>query len=137
MSTQPRPAFGATALVALPLAALSASRSDATPWPEPFGRAKLQSPAASGWASLGSGTMLFAAAQPSVGVMFSLIAPVYREIYQLNPIAAVVLASRNILLEGIAPPATLLVKLAISSVTMLTAGAVSFRKLQAGFYNYL
>jgi ABC-type polysaccharide/polyol phosphate export permease len=68
---------------------------------------------------------------------FSLIAPVYRELYQINPIAAVVLASRNILLEGTAPPTTLLVKLAIVSVAMLGVGSFTFRKLQAGFYNHL
>src|SRR5690348_3519127 len=44
MSTQPRPGNGAMALLAWVLAAFSASRSAATPWPEPFGRAKLQSP---------------------------------------------------------------------------------------------
>jgi lipopolysaccharide transport system permease protein len=68
---------------------------------------------------------------------FSVIDPSYREIYRLNPVAAVVLASRNILLEGIAPPATLLVKLAISSLIMLATGIYTFRKLQPGFYNHL
>jgi lipopolysaccharide transport system permease protein len=68
---------------------------------------------------------------------FSSIAPAYREIYQLNPIAAVVLASRNILLEGTAPPTTLLLKLAISSLSMLAVGVFTFRKLQSGFYNHL
>lgn len=68
---------------------------------------------------------------------FSYIAPIYREIYQVNPIAAVVLASRNILLEGIAPPTTLLLKLAGSSIVMLLAGILIFRKLQSGFYNHL
>ena len=35
---------------------------------------------------------------------FSIIPARYREIYQFNPVAALVLASRNILLEGVAPP---------------------------------
>src|SRR6202008_3660341 len=76
MSTQPRPGNGAMALLAWVLAAFSASRSAATPWPEPFGRAKLQSPAASGKVAVGLGTVPFCTAQPSVGVMFWLIAPV-------------------------------------------------------------
>src|SRR5579871_3831141 len=60
MSTQPSPGSGAMAAVACVLAWLSESRSAATPWPEPFGRAKLQ----------------LLPEVPSAGVMFSLIAPV-------------------------------------------------------------
>jgi ABC-type polysaccharide/polyol phosphate export permease len=68
---------------------------------------------------------------------FSVIPPQYREIYQYNPVAAMVLASRNILLEGIAPPASLLIKLACSSTLVLVAGLLLFRRLQPKFYNYL
>jgi ABC-type polysaccharide/polyol phosphate export permease len=68
---------------------------------------------------------------------FSRIPPQYREIYQFNPVAAMVLASRNILLEGAAPPASLLIKLACSSILMLLAGILIFRRLQARFYDYL
>src|SRR5580693_7844115 len=76
MSTQPRPGSGAIALLAWVLAAFSASRSAAMPWPEPLGRAKLQSPADSGNVAVGLGTTPFCTAQPSCGVMASLIAPV-------------------------------------------------------------
>jgi ABC-type polysaccharide/polyol phosphate export permease len=68
---------------------------------------------------------------------FTLIAPAYREVYRLNPIAAVVLASRNVLLEGTAPPATILWKLPLVSVMMLLVGLWVFRRLQSGFYNHL
>jgi ABC-type polysaccharide/polyol phosphate export permease len=68
---------------------------------------------------------------------FSMIPPRYREIYQFNPVAALVLASRNILLEGVAPPASLLIKLAASSTLVLLIGILVFRRLQARFYNYL
>jgi ABC-type polysaccharide/polyol phosphate export permease len=68
---------------------------------------------------------------------FSRIPAQFHEIYELNPIAALVLASRNILLEGIAPPSSLLIKLAISSTLMLVVGALVFRRLEARFYNYL
>lgn len=68
---------------------------------------------------------------------FSIVPSQYHEIYQLNPVAALVLASRNILLEGAAPPASLLIKLALSSVLMLFLGLLVFRKLEPGFYNYL
>jgi lipopolysaccharide transport system permease protein len=68
---------------------------------------------------------------------FSVIPSQYREVYQFNPVAALVLASRNILLEGIAPPASLLMKLACSSILVLLIGFLVFRRLQARFYNYL
>lgn len=68
---------------------------------------------------------------------FSKIPQQFREIYQLNPIAALVLASRNVLLEGIAPPSSLLIKLAISSTCMLIVGALVFRRIEGRFYNYL
>lgn len=68
---------------------------------------------------------------------FSIIPPAYREIYQFNPVAALVLACRNILLDATAPPASLLLKLAFSSVFMLVAGLVVFRMLKHRFYDYL
>jgi len=68
---------------------------------------------------------------------FAIIPAQYREIYQLNPIAAIVMALRDILLDGKAPPATLLVKLTIVSFVTLGAGFVIFRRLKAKFYDYL
>ncbi len=68
---------------------------------------------------------------------FSRIPPAYREVYQLNPVAALVLASRNILLNGVAPPTSLLVKLALSSSGMFFLGLFVFRRVRAGFFNYL
>jgi len=68
---------------------------------------------------------------------FARIPPAYREIYQLNPVAALVLASRNILMSGVAPPTSLLVKLALSSSCMFFIGLLVFRRLRAGFFNYL
>jgi ABC-type polysaccharide/polyol phosphate export permease len=68
---------------------------------------------------------------------FSRIPYRFREIYQLNPVAALVLALRNILLEGIPPPSTLLWKLAGSSFLMLALGFAVFRKMKRGFYDYL
>lgn len=67
----------------------------------------------------------------------AMIAPEYREIYMYNPVAALVQASRNILLDGAAPPNSLMIKLAFSSSVMLLLGLAIFRKLQAKFYNYL
>ena len=68
---------------------------------------------------------------------FSFVPQQYHELYQLNPVAALVLASRNILLEGVAPNPVLLVKLASSSILMLIVGLFTFRRLERKFYNYL
>jgi len=68
---------------------------------------------------------------------FEAIAPQFREIYQFNPVAALVLASRQILMEATAPPVSLLVKLAGSSTVMLLLGLLVFRKMESRFYNYL
>lgn len=61
----------------------------------------------------------------------------YQEIYQFNPVAALVLALRNILLDAISPPASLLVKLMFTSLLTLLVGVVVFRRLKPEFYDYL
>ena len=68
---------------------------------------------------------------------FDRIPPEFREIFQYNPVAAMVLALRNILMGATAPPTTLLIKLSISSFAMLALGIFTFRKLKPNFYDYL
>jgi len=68
---------------------------------------------------------------------FDRIAPKYRELYQYNPVAAVVLAMRNILLDGHAPPPLLIYKLLLISVASFGFGMLVFRKMKTGFYEYL
>ncbi len=68
---------------------------------------------------------------------FSVIPERYRDVYQLNPVAALVLAGRNILLDGIPPPAPLLAKLVISSTLVFVLGYAVFRALRRRFYDYL
>ncbi|MGC4055500.1 MAG: ABC transporter permease [Paludibaculum sp.] len=68
---------------------------------------------------------------------FSAIPQQFQEFYQYNPVAALVLASRNILLEGIAPGGELLIKLALVSFSTLAAGVVVFRHWKSQFYDYL
>lgn len=68
---------------------------------------------------------------------FSLIPQRYREIYQYNPVAALVLAMRVIIQDGQAPSASLLLKfLAVSAMTLVLGWAV-FKKLEPDFYNHL
>jgi ABC-type polysaccharide/polyol phosphate export permease len=68
---------------------------------------------------------------------FAIIPQEYKEVYQYNPVAALVLALRNILLEATPPPNTLLVKLTIMSVGMLVVGGLVFRRLKPAFYDHL
>jgi homopolymeric O-antigen transport system permease protein len=68
---------------------------------------------------------------------FAIIPPQYIEVYQFNPVAALVMALRNVLLEAVSPASSLLIKLTISSMTMLGAGFLVFRRLKPGFYDYL
>jgi ABC-type polysaccharide/polyol phosphate export permease len=68
---------------------------------------------------------------------FAIIPQRFRDLYQYNPVAALVLACRDILLEGKAPPDMLLIKLAASSVFMLLVGFGIFRLLRKKFYDYL
>jgi ABC-type polysaccharide/polyol phosphate export permease len=68
---------------------------------------------------------------------FEVIPHRYREIYQINPVAALVLACRDILLKGVAPPGSLLVKLALVSIAVFFAGLATFRAARHRFYDYL
>jgi ABC-type polysaccharide/polyol phosphate export permease len=68
---------------------------------------------------------------------FAIVPARYREIYQYNPVAALVLASRNVLIEGIAPPSTLLWKLSLCAIVTFVVGLTVFRRLQPRFYDSL
>ena len=67
----------------------------------------------------------------------TIIPPVYRDIYQLNPVAALIWALRDILMDGHAPRWQLLVKLTISSLVMFALGIGIFRNAKKRFYDYL
>jgi ABC-type polysaccharide/polyol phosphate export permease len=68
---------------------------------------------------------------------FAIIPVAYKEIYQLNPVAALVMAMRDILLNGVPPAPTLLIKLAAVSTFMFAAGLLIFRRLKLRFYDHL
>jgi len=68
---------------------------------------------------------------------FDTIPQRFHPLYQYNPIAAVVLACRNILLESIEPPPALLSKLAVVSVISFGAGLLVFARLKRNFSDYL
>jgi lipopolysaccharide transport system permease protein len=58
-------------------------------------------------------------------------------IYNYNPLAAVIFALRDILLNGVAPAASLLWRLTAISLFTLLAGFFVFGRLKRRFYNYL
>jgi ABC-type polysaccharide/polyol phosphate export permease len=68
---------------------------------------------------------------------FSSIPTRYKDLYQFNPVAAIVLAMRNILLESKAPSLVLISKLAFVAFLVLAVGHFTFRRLQRGFYEHL
>jgi lipopolysaccharide transport system permease protein len=61
----------------------------------------------------------------------------FQRLYWYNPIAAVVQACRNILLDGAAPPSSLLYKLLFVSALSLLVGLFVFGRLKRGFADYL
>ena len=61
----------------------------------------------------------------------------YQRLYWYNPIAAVVQACRNILLDGAAPPSSLLYKLFFVSTLSMVVGLVVFARLKRRFADYL
>ena len=68
---------------------------------------------------------------------FSMIPAAYADLYQMNPLAALILALRNILLEAQPPRWQLIIKLTSVSVVMFVTGLLVFRRLKARFYDYL
>src|SRR5579883_271050 len=68
---------------------------------------------------------------------FAIIPQTYSDLYKLNPLAAMILALRNILLDGAAPRMELMEKLTGSSVLMVGVGWLVFWKLKPRFYDHL
>lgn len=68
---------------------------------------------------------------------FDMIPAAYKDLYQYNPIAALVLASRKVILEGQSPPVGLMLKLASVALVALITGEAIFRLLKPRFYRYL
>ncbi len=68
---------------------------------------------------------------------FSAIPHRYAEVYEINPVAAIILAMRNILLENHAPSLVLVLKLALVSALTIVVGHVIFRSMQRNFYQHL
>jgi lipopolysaccharide transport system permease protein len=68
---------------------------------------------------------------------FAVIPPQYRDVYSFNPLAALVMAMRNVLLDANAPAFSLLSKLTAVSFAMFAIGLLLFRRLKPRFFDYL
>ncbi len=68
---------------------------------------------------------------------FDIIQAKYRGIYRFNPVAAMVMAMRNILIENIPPAHTLVINMAVAAGITLTAGILTFRHLKPHFYEHI
>lgn len=68
---------------------------------------------------------------------FSSIPERFHVIYRFNPVAALVFALRNILIESTAPAPSLLINLTGVSLVTLAIGLTVFHRLKDNFYDYL
>ncbi len=68
---------------------------------------------------------------------FSMIAPKYRLVYELNPIAATVMSLRYIIYDGTAPVASTMWNLMGVSFTVFFIGLLIFRRLKSTFYEHI
>lgn len=68
---------------------------------------------------------------------FEAVPAKYAELYQFNPVAAIVLCLRNILLKATAPPMPTVWKLASVSIGTLVLGLAVFYKGKDAFYEHI
>jgi ABC-type polysaccharide/polyol phosphate export permease len=68
---------------------------------------------------------------------FTIIPERFHEIYRINPVAACVMAFRNVLLDARAPADSLMIRLALVSFFTLGVGLLVFERLKHRFYDSL
>jgi len=68
---------------------------------------------------------------------FTIIPARYVNIYRFNPVSALVLAMRNILIDRQPPPMSLVVNLVIAASVTLAVGLVVFARLKPRFYEHV
>jgi lipopolysaccharide transport system permease protein len=68
---------------------------------------------------------------------FADISPKYAIIYDYNPVAALIMAMRNILIDGQSPVLSLVRNMAIAAAVAMTAGLAIFRGLKPRFYEHI
>jgi ABC-type polysaccharide/polyol phosphate export permease len=68
---------------------------------------------------------------------FSQIPQKYARIYEINPVAALIFAMRNILMDGIPPPMSILLNMSIAASVTFALGAIIFDRLKPRFYEHI
>ena len=68
---------------------------------------------------------------------FTQVSPEYSAVYELNPVAGMIVALRDVILDGNPPRITTITKLGFGSVAMLVFGLAVFNRLKRRFYDYL
>ncbi len=68
---------------------------------------------------------------------FDTIPAKYVDVYRFNPVAALVMAMRNILIDHHAPAASLVRNMAIVAAVTLTLGTWVFQRLKIHFYEHI
>jgi lipopolysaccharide transport system permease protein len=68
---------------------------------------------------------------------FSIIPAKYADVYRFNPVAALVMAMRNILIDRQPPAESLVRNMLIAAVVTMTLGLLLFRRLKPHFYEHL
>jgi lipopolysaccharide transport system permease protein len=68
---------------------------------------------------------------------FKQIPEKFKPLYMVNPVAALVMAMRNVLLEDKAPARSLLLNLTAVTAVMLAVGFLVFGRLKRNFYDHL
>jgi len=68
---------------------------------------------------------------------FDVIPDRFKLVYEVNPVAALVMAMRNILIDNRAPATTLIENMVIAAAVALGIGLVVFSRLKRGFYEYI
>jgi ABC-type polysaccharide/polyol phosphate export permease len=68
---------------------------------------------------------------------FDIIPPKYAAVYRFNPVAALVMAMRNILIDNQPPAATLIENMVIAAAVALGVGLLVFGRLKRSFYEYI
>ena len=68
---------------------------------------------------------------------FTIIPEQYVNVYRFNPVAALVMAMRNILIDRQPPPMSLVTNMVIAASLALAAGLLVFAKLKPRFYEHI
>ena len=68
---------------------------------------------------------------------FTIIPQRFVAVYRFNPVAALVMATRNILIDRQAPPLSLVENMIIVAAVTLGLGLVVFRRLKPRFYEHI